>query len=207
MDAGEVWDTLTRRLGSTTASAPVAALRLSQEPKLRHLPLVPRTPGMIAPSLRRTIRGLVVGELPWPLFLHGPPGTGKTCAALCLLDHAGGEYVTLPGFCEHLIAAQHGRVVSYVGVCDARTEWPEKIWEMVSKITCLVVDEIGVPEPSPFKFETLKKALDLRYGRPAIFISNVGLKELERLYDDRVTSRLAQGTVVLLDGPDRRLHK
>lgn len=154
-----------------------------------------------------TIRRLVNGELPWPLFLYGPPGTGKTSAALCVLDYADGDYLTLTGFCERLIAAQHGRVnVYHLG--QGRTIWPEKMWEVVEKSTTLVADEIGAStrdRSTPFQYEALKKLLDLRYGTPTIFISNLDLKDLQRLYDDRITSRLAQGTVVLLDGPDRRV--
>ena len=165
-------------------------------------------PGQILPSLRLTIRKLVNGELPWPLLLHGPPGTGKTCAALCLLDHAGGEYATLSGLCDHLIACQNGRVSTYQNG-QGRTIWPENVWKVVESSTIVVTDEIGTglrERPTPFQYDTLKKLLDLRFGFPAIFIANLNLEALQRLYDDRIVSRLAAGTVVLLDGPDRRLQ-
>lgn len=168
---------------------------------------MPRQPGQILPSLRVTIRRLLNGELPWPLFLYGPPGTGKTSAALCVLDYADGEYVTLAGFCERLIAAQQGRVSTY-HTGQGRTIWPEKMWEVVEKSTALVADEIGASmreRASAFQYETLKKLIDVRFGLPSVFISNLGLDALQQMYDDRIISRLAAGTVVLLDGPDRRL--
>ncbi len=40
----------------------------------------------IEPNLQRTIHDLCEGRLKWPLFLYGDVGSGKTCAALCLVD-------------------------------------------------------------------------------------------------------------------------
>jgi hypothetical protein len=212
LSPGQVWDlavesTLRQANTRESRSSTLAMLPLRPVPERRQLPGVPRIPGAIDPALRSTIRALVDGELPWPLFLFGPPGTGKTCAALCLLDHADGEYFTINGLCERLIQAQAGRINSYA--CgEGRTTWPEHLWQVVEKITALVTDELGCRERvSAFHYETLKKAIDLRYGKPTVFISNLDLPGLQRIYDDRVTSRLAAGTVVLLDGPDRRLQR
>src|SRR5437868_6300640 len=60
------------------------------------LPSVQRSADLIDKDLRATINRLINGNEPWPLFLHGPAGTGKTAAALCLMDFAGGRYFTLP---------------------------------------------------------------------------------------------------------------
>src|SRR5436309_2297801 len=97
---GEVWDAIvaSSRLrtssSSTTASAARCRLSLTAEPHRTHLMRLHREMSAIAPGLRDAIRELVSGEAPWPLFLHGDVGAGKSCAALCVLDHAGGDYLT-----------------------------------------------------------------------------------------------------------------
>jgi DNA polymerase III delta prime subunit len=146
----------------------------------------------------------VSGESPWPLVLSGPAGTGKTCAALCLLDYAGGRYWTAGGLCDVLIRAQAGRLQWSNGGYGG-THWPEDVWKWVAGAPLVVVDEIGSRSPSDFAYETVKRVLDEREGRPLVVISNLTLESLTRLYDDRVASRLAGGTVVEVGGSDRRL--
>jgi hypothetical protein len=60
---------------------------MQARPQRRYFPGIERSIASIDPALRQSLRRLALGELPWPCFLHGPVGTGKTLAALCLLDH------------------------------------------------------------------------------------------------------------------------
>jgi len=53
-----------------------------REGRRRYLPTLERRIDLIAPDLRRTVRQLLTGEVPWPLFLYGAPGVGKTRAVL-----------------------------------------------------------------------------------------------------------------------------
>lgn len=145
------------------------------------------------------------GKSPWPLVLTGPPGTGKTCAALCLLDHAGGEYFTAGGLCEVLIASQQGRLTWHH---EARggTLWPELWWERLRREPLVVLDEVGTRERvSDHHYDAVKRMLDERHRRPLVVCSNLGLNQIARVYDDRLASRLAEGTVVEVVGSDRRL--
>lgn len=165
------------------------------------MPTKPRTLDKIAADLRAVIHELVEGRKPWPLFLHGEAGSGKTCAALCLLDRAGGWYLELPELCRRVIDAQQNRLTWSTGCqrteCDLWTDWGE--------VGLAVLDEIGTRERvSDFHYEILKRAVDLREGRPAIFISNLSLDAVYDQYDDRIASRLAAGTRFAAKG-DRRL--
>jgi DNA replication protein DnaC len=142
----------------------------------------------------------------WPLFLFGPVGTGKSCAALWLLDHAGGVYFTVPDLTEKLIESMAGRLVWQGEPGHSGTLWPDGFWRRVSNASLVVLDEIGCRNAvSDHHYEAVKKMIDIRHGRPLICISNLNLEAIEKVYDDRVASRLASGTVFELDGNDRRL--
>lgn len=84
--------------------------------------------------------------------------------------------------------------------------WPEMIWESIAKSPLIVFDELGCRDRvSDFQYETAKRVLDKREGKPLVVISNLTLKTLAELYDDRFCSRLAAGTVLGVSGDDRRL--
>lgn len=159
----------------------------------------------IQPILRERIRGLVEGKLPWPLMIVGGVGTGKTCAALSLLDHAGGLYFTAPGLCRWIIDAQHGRLC-WRNEAHGGTLTEYEAWRWIERETLVVLDDLGGREQvKDFTYETIKELIDLRTGNPLIVTSNKQMDLLAEIYDDRVTSRLAAGTVVILEGEDRRL--
>jgi len=143
------------------------------------------------------------GSSPWPLLLLGNAGTGKTCAALCVLDQVAiRKYWSVLTMCEELIAVQQG-VREYAEQTDNPHYW----WQRYRDLDCVVVDELAARERvSDFQYETTKRAIDERHGKPAIFISNLELDRIEKAYDDRVASRLAGGTIIRFVGSDRRLQ-
>ena len=154
-------------------------------------------------GLREEITQLADGLKPWPLFLTGEAGSGKTCAGLCMYDHFGGWYLPLPDLASLIIDAQLGRLTWSSGyartVKDLRKDWNDA--------NLIVLDEIGSrSQVSDHHYETLKRALDDCEGRPLVLISNHDLETLERIYDDRIASRIAAGTIVQLNG-DRRLQR
>jgi DNA replication protein DnaC len=196
----------TRRLGSTTTSAPSCrrTLRLHPEARAFFQTNKPRRAALVPPALREAISAAAEGRAEWPLFITGPAGTGKTCAALVLLDHAGGLYFTAAGLCEELIRAQQGRLF---GRQSGHPIWPEQLWAELGRTALVVLDEIGSREKvSDFAYETVKRVLDVREGLPLVAISNLDLATVAQVYDDRVVSRLAAGTVLRLQGQDRRLR-
>ena len=206
---------------STTTSArpSVAKLKLNDTPIRLYFPSMARDAEQVAPALRETIRRLVNGWLPWPFFMHGPAGVGKTSAALCVIDrtysrglytvekdgkHYGmrdepsGIYRTAQEICDVLFS-EHGK--------KSRTK-TEQTWREWEESRLAVLDELGSREKvGDFVYNTTKQLIDLRAGKPLIVISNLNLNQLALLFDDRVTSRLGSGTVVYVDGEDRRLKR
>jgi DNA replication protein DnaC len=175
---------------------------------VRHLPLLRRTVHGIDPAVRRAMRAVIQGESPWPLFIHGPAGLGKTCAALCMLDHAGGEYLTVQDLGDLLIQAQQGRLFREIAPGQAHCQYPEDFWQRLGRQPLVVLDEIGTREKvSDHHYECVKRLLDRRHGLPLLCCSNLDLARLEKVYDDRVASRLAAGTVACVKGADRRLAR
>lgn len=150
-------------------------------------------------ALRETISRLVDGKLPWPLYLHGEVGSGKTCAVLCMVDLYGGWYTTLPELAFDIKDAMFGRLQNSSGY----TRGVREIWKEWEKANLVILDEIATKNVTPHHYETLKYAIDWRHQKPAVFISNQNLESIDRLYDDRIASRLGEGTVCELEG-DRR---
>lgn len=181
-------------------------LRLQATSKRVEPTIIDRSVAEIADGIRATFRELISGHNPWPLLMHGQAGTGKTCALLCLLDYAGGEYHTVSGLCSLMNRAALGRVEWYR---EGRggTLWPEMIWERIAKQPLIVLDEIGCrSNVSDAHYEVVKEMIDIRQRKPFAVISNLAPDILGKLYDDRILSRLSSGTVIELAGPDRRLE-
>ena len=143
----------------------------------------------IDPGLRELLRRMAGGEERCPLLLHGPAGTGKTSAAKCLLDWVDFSiFMTLDDAMKMVLS-------------DGRWEW-----ERVRYAPLVVLDEIGTrSKMGDLEYQGVKRVADVRDGRPTIYISNLDPMQLRLHFDDRVFSRIACGTVFLLDGPDRRM--
>jgi DNA replication protein DnaC len=163
--------------------------------KRRLLLAVDRHLTAVDPVLRKLLGDLVMGRAPWPLFLFGPAGGGKTCAALALCDvveTAG--YWTVDGLCDLTMRPPADAIQS--------------AWDRISTKHLAVLDEIGCRERvGDLHYDVVKRFADARYqhaGRAMICISNVAHDRLSRLYDDRIASRLLAGTVFELKAPDRR---
>ena len=157
----------------------------------RALPNLDRAEELIDRQLYNLLRGLLGGLKPWPLYLHGDVGTGKTRAVLCLCDIVQlSRYWTVSGLMDSMIAK------------DPPWEWP------ISP-ALPVLDELGLHDTNAdrrgeFEFDAIKRWLDWREDRPAVYVSNHPLEEMTELYDRRIKSRLGVGTVFELKGPDRR---
>jgi len=198
-----------RHSGASTSSRPgqfgLSTLRLSQKPKPRFLHQVKRDIHSISPALREKIRGLTGGEIPWPLYLFGEAGSGKTCAALCLIDYAGGQYFTVAELCATVIQSQQGKLPN-LAPHGPEMVYPEHFWSRVRQEPLLVIDEIGSRERiTDAQYEAVKRCIDERACRPLVVISNLHLSDIQKLYDGRIYSRLASGTCLELSGIDRRI--
>jgi len=88
-------------------------------------PLLDSVPRVLLKKIDR----LVTGNEPWPLFLWGTPGTGKTCASLVMCDIVPGSY--------YLTAED---------AADALINGKEIVWEVITERRLVVLDELGSRE-------------------------------------------------------------
>ena len=200
---GQLLQDESTRLQASTPTC-LTDLKLSSLP--RPLSVGPKDRNWVTVSepARSIIRDVCQGRAPWPLTLWGSVGTGKSCAALCVLDRCifSRRYYTVTDFCERARLAALGELedMTITGFWD--------YWRRAD-ITCL--DELGSrssrEKVSDHHYETVKRAIDARHGQPAIWISNLSLEELAQVYDDRIASRLSEGTVIAMNGEDRRLKR
>jgi hypothetical protein len=135
------------------------------------------------------------GHRRWPIYLHGPVGTGKTRAALA--------------FCDGLELARYWTVGQLVDeMCQRCPPWDSRrTWGFGRQWPNLtVIDELGQSERD-IEYDAVKRATDWLEDKPAIYISNHPAKgdvTLADVYDKRIHSRVTCGTVFELAGPDRR---
>lgn len=159
--------------------------------------------------VRQVFREVIHGRAPWPLFLYGEAGAGKTCAGMCLVDAVGaGIYATLPDLCRAFADAQFDRI-AFMEYGAERVRSEGELWRDWSRANVCVLDEIGSRQAvRDHEYAVLRKALDLRIDaeKPLVAISNLDPAALAKTYDDRIASRLASGTVAELQG-DRRVER
>jgi hypothetical protein len=180
-----------RESGCSMTEPGFQAVVLRGQSESRLLPGLLRNMALVPTPLITLFRQLLAGNARWPLYLHGPAGGGKTCAALALCDWVEtATYVTT----EDLAAAQ---------MSDRGADW-----QAVQTKGLAVLDELGERERvGDLQHTVVKKFADLREvyaGRVAIYISNLRPSQLPSLYDDRVCSRILSGTRFELAGEDRR---
>jgi len=166
---------------------------------------VPREKDLIPDPLRNAMRDCTRGRAPWPLYIYGPPGAGKTCGALYLCDWTPQPYYywSVTEICERLRAAAIGTLETSAGYAiTERTIWGHEI----AKAELIVLDALGEKEKvSDHHYSTVKRLVDIRECRPLVLVSNLPPNDLASLYDERISSRCGAGTVVDLSGfPDQR---
>lgn len=167
-----------------------------------------RIPGHV----RQAISECAAGASPWPLLLYGPVGTGKTCAAICVCDAVVGSFAFYGAndLAVLIFQATYAGLHRDDGVSRrAPRVYPHEIWSGWEMATVAVLDDLGTAERKNVghtHYETVKKAIESRDGAPLILTANVTPGELATIYDDRVASRAASGTVVRVDGHDRRIE-
>jgi chromosomal replication initiation ATPase DnaA len=189
-----------------TTSAKPLVMGPGPEP-VRGIPGIPpvRKLSEIDPKARERILDCMHGNASWPLVMVGPAGVGKTCAAAAVLDLGARMrgmriYKTAQVACEDLILAGKGEYCPGQYPVSVGQYWRD--WNG-ALVTCM--DELGSKQTvSDHHYETVKRAIDERYGKPAIFISNLSITQLAAVYDDRIASRLSAGTVLAFSGKDRR---
>lgn len=178
-------------------------LRAPDRPSVIYDPGYKRDAKLVPHELLEQLRRVWLGVDPWPLFLWGEAGSGKTCAALVLADHCGGMYATADGLAEDARLAMMGQLQWSSGY--ARTT--EEIRKQIFNAALMILDEVGEGDsPSDHKRSVVKRVLDLRQGKPLVVISNRDLEHIEKVYGDPIASRIASGTSCHCDG-DMRMER
>ncbi len=125
------------------------------------------------------------------MFLYGPVGTGKTCAALAFLDQAagGGLYATVNDLVDWMLHHYES----------------QSRWDWMESAGLMVIDELGTrTREVDVEYQAIKGAADAREHSPTIWVSNLRSEGIAGLYDERIYSRICCGTWYELKGNDRR---
>lgn len=181
-------------IGPTTSESLQAGLRRLQvaRPNARQLLDVPRSWGRVQRGFVDVCKRLTAGLAPWPLFVHGDVGTGKTRAGLCLCDIVPGALY----WPTDLVSAVAFKPDDFV-------------WEAARNASLIVVDELATANHcNDYEYNGLKRLLDIRDrgdGRVGVYISNLPPDRLRQYFDDRIASRLLCGTIYEFGGNDQRM--
>ena len=147
------------------------------------------------------------GESEQPiLFLMGPNGTGKSHLGLAILNWrlaAGGpygRYANTADWLDELRATFNRSETDLLGMTF------DQLWQSYVGADLVMLDDLGMQQPTPWAQEKLEQFLDHRYreGLPTILTTNTRRSNL----GPRLESRLRHERLVkaiLLDGPDYRL--
>ena len=177
-----------RRHQENTQSRPRIPLLYRPTPTRSARANHPRTMPQVQEVLRAQLRKLIPGELPWPLYVWSKqPGTGKTSAALAMLDHCGPivdptwfssdhardafagflDLTTLPRLVEQLA---RGMIKRADADFSGMTVTESQFWNQISRAKLIVIDDIRVPGQKEIKlgedhYSVLKRILDERVQR------------------------------------------
>jgi len=160
---------------------------------------------------------------PWSIAIIGPTGTGKTHLAVAILWEWYVNVSTLwlnelPDEEDPVGRAQFRRAnpepaAAWFSVPDTLDQIKAEFdrggdTKKRLRTRCpIILDDLGAERPTPFAVDTLLSVLLYRYDHvlPTIITSNAeDLSVLDNL-SPRVSSRLAEGVVLIREGRDRRL--
>ena len=154
----------------------------------REKPELLRSWSLVVPNLQRKLCGLAQGENPWPLYLWGPVGSGKTRAALA--------------FCDQIVDSRFWTVSDLLNEIHAGLS-PQRF----GPVALAVLDELGIPRAGKghdFEYQAVLDFFAWREGKPTIYITNHSPDQILGAYDLRLKSRLLSGTDHALRDRDRR---
>jgi len=136
------------------------------------------------------------------LLLEGPHGCGKTHLAAAIGNARLGQgdivlFITTPDLLDHLRAAYGPS--SEVGY--------DETFERIRNAPLLILDDLGVENPSPWAQEKLFQLLNHRYNQllPTVLTTNLDAKQLDaRLHSRLMDKEVAQ--TITIQAPDYRSH-
>lgn len=156
---------------------------------------------------RAFVEGFDSGNVKDLLFLGGT-GVGKTFISGCIACELIKKGVPV----LYISAAELLSELTYFGQDDERSERRELLEKIIYTIELLIIDDLGAERQTEARYGILmdllnRRTADGRGRRKTIISSNLSLKELLKLYDERVFSRIAAFGICELLGDDIRIIK
>jgi len=154
----------------------------------------------------------------YPLFVHGPTGTGKTCLSALLFRSCSAPPIWARAD-DLLLSLACGRSSEARIQLELSTEAGDKetrrarkgltyndVMHRIAETRSLHLDDIGIREPTDTMRQIFFDLLEIRKGKPFVITSNHSPEQLGELFrDDRILSRILFGTVIHMNhGGDRR---
>ena len=164
----------------------------------------------VRPALREALLG-AMRDGDYPILMHGPPGTGKSCAAAAIFrqwSSGVARWYRLEQFVRDIQTARRVGFVTHQVGGEAIERTEGTLWrfgENDRELWCL--DDFGTRGATESAFDIIFELVDRRARRPMIISSNLGLRELEARFDRRIADRIKAGTVIEVAGRSRRKGK
>lgn len=176
----------------------------------RKLHEVRRDQKLIPAGLAETFQECRMGRAPWPLFVWGGVGGGKTRFGLCVHDIYDGQHWDFADLAAEYVQLRRGELLD----CDSQLTggYQERVVREIEWIDALarprmfVLDDVGRRSDTAAgtNREVISRFLDRRENKPTILLSNLPPNGLAPVYDERVASRCRAGTVIEVSVGDRR---
>jgi DNA replication protein DnaC len=144
-------------------------------------------------GMLRRLNNLPHDQSEWPLYMHGRPGTGKTCLAALIFA----AYKRQPFWrrADELL----------IEIGTSRTDGYGSLKSKLNGSPCVFLDDLGVRPPTEAMTQALFDLMELRARRPLVIVSNHSPDALAKIYDERIVSRITAGTTLEIAGKDRRV--
>ncbi len=135
------------------------------------------------------------------LTITGPVGVGKTHVAAGLAHHLWAKGAIN---CRSFWTA--GELIGHLRRCVGQGN-VEDVLDAIKRVPVLIIDDLGREAATDWVRSLVLELYDYRYREvlPTVTTTNLTLAELGETFDERLSSRLASGEVITLDGKDRRV--
>lgn len=149
-------------------------------------------------------------EQRFPIFIHGPQGTGKSFLAACLYQTIAAHNCRWYLFDSLISLLAKARIESVVAVpwpdgTDVSWESEHTLKKKIANADFVVYDDVGTRMPSDTGYSSFKELIDLRFDMPTVYTSNFDLNELASdIFDKRIVDRISEGLILGLHGPSKR---
>ncbi len=92
---------------------------------------------------------------------------------------------------------------------DSKEITEQEVIKKYCEYTVVVIDDIGAEKSSDYTQAVIYSIINRRYEdmKPTIITTNLSSGDITGSYGSRILSRVASGTIITLDGNDKRLEK